>query len=82
VIVMPAASAMVAEQVAERIRLRVERNFANDTPPVTVSIGVGMLDSAATADQLVDVADRAMIAAKKAGKNLVWTETGQIRRLR
>jgi diguanylate cyclase (GGDEF)-like protein len=82
VIVMPAASTMVAQQVAERIRLRVERNFTNDTPPVTVSVGVGMLDGAATADELIDLADRAMIAAKKAGKNLVWTDTGEIRRLR
>jgi len=80
VIVMPAASATVAQQVAERIRLRVERNFGNDSPPVTVSVGVGMLDSATTADELVDVADRALIAAKQAGKNLVWTATDQIRR--
>ena len=82
VIVMPAASAMVAQQVAERIRLRVERNFSNDSPPVTVSVGVGMLESATTADELVDVADSALIAAKKAGKNLVWTGTDPIRRLR
>ena len=81
VIVMPAASALVAQQVAERIRLRVERNFSNDSPAVTVSVGVGMLDSATTADELIDVADRAMIAAKKAGKNLVWTANHQVRRL-
>jgi GGDEF domain-containing protein len=73
---------MVAQQVAERIRLRVERNFANDTPPVTVSVGVGMLDGAATADELVDLADRAMIEAKKAGKNLVWSDTRRIHRPR
>lgn len=81
VIVMPAASALVAQQVAERIRQRVERSFSNDSPPVTVSVGVGMLDSATTADELIDVADRALIAAKKAGKNLVWTGNRQIRRL-
>lgn len=73
VIVMPAASAMVAQQVAERIRLRVERNFSNDSPMVTVSVGVGMLDSASNADELVDIADRALIAAKRAGKNVVCT---------
>jgi GGDEF domain-containing protein len=67
--------------VAERIRLRVERNFSNDSPPVTVSVGVGMLESATSADELIDVADRAMIAAKKAGKNLVWTGKHQVRRL-
>jgi len=78
VIVMPAASAMVAQQVAERIRLRVERNFSNETPAVTVSVGVAMLDSADTADELVDVADHALIAAKKAGKNMVWTGTGSL----
>jgi diguanylate cyclase (GGDEF)-like protein len=81
VIVMPAASAPVAQQVAERIRSRVERNFSNDAPPVTVSVGVGMLDNATTADELIDVADRAMIAAKKAGKNLVWTRDQHVRRL-
>jgi diguanylate cyclase (GGDEF)-like protein len=81
VIVMPAASATVAQQVAERIRLRVERNFSNDSPAVTVSIGVGMLEGLATADELVDVADRALIAAKKAGKNLVWTGNHHVRKL-
>ncbi len=82
VIVMPAASALVAQQVAERIRLRVERSFTNDSPSVTVSVGVGMLDSASTADELLDVADRALISAKRAGKNLVWIGNDQIRRLR
>ena len=75
VIVMPSTSALVARQVAERIRARVERGFAHQSPPVTVSIGVGLLGSATTADELVDVADRALISAKKAGKNLVWTAT-------
>ncbi len=73
VIVMPDAPLPVAQQVAERIRARIERRFAHDAPPVTVSIGVGMLGRHAAADDLIDVADRAMIAAKKAGKNLVWT---------
>jgi len=73
VIVMPAASATVALQVAERIRARIERSFIQDSPPVTVSIGMGILDKGTTADQLVDVADRALIAAKKGGKNMVWT---------
>jgi diguanylate cyclase (GGDEF)-like protein len=80
VIVMPAASVVIAQQVAERIRMRVERAFANDSPAVTASVGVGMLAEASTADELVDIADRALIAAKKAGKNMVWTGTGQIHR--
>lgn len=73
VIVMPDAPLAVAQQVAERIRLKIERRFAHDSPPVTVSVGVGMLGSHAAADDLIDIADRALIAAKKAGKNLVWT---------
>ena len=82
VIVMPAASVTVAQQVAERIRARIERSFSHDSPPVTVSVGVGMLGSRSTADELIDVADRALIAAKKAGKNLVCTGTEIGRTLR
>jgi len=82
VIVMPAASVSVAQQVAERIRARIERAFSNDTPAVTASVGVGMFADASTADELVDIADRALIAAKKAGKNMVWTGTDQLRRVR
>jgi len=75
VIVMPGATETVARQVAERIRIKIERSFGHDSPPVTVSIGVGMLTGHRTADELIDVADRALIAAKKAGKNLVMTAT-------
>ena len=73
VIVMPDASLSVAQHVAERIRLKIERRFVHDSPPVTVSIGVGMLGVHAAPDDLIDIADRALIAAKQAGKNLVWT---------
>jgi diguanylate cyclase (GGDEF)-like protein len=75
VIVMPGASIVVAQQIAERIRSRIERSFKNDSAPVTVSIGVGMLTEGTTSDQLVDHADRALIAAKTAGKNVVWIGT-------
>ena len=71
VIVMPGASIAVAQQVAERIRVRIERSFSHESPSVTVSVGVGMLSTRATADELVGIADRALIAAKKSGKNLV-----------
>jgi len=74
VIVMPGASITVAQQVAERIRARIERSFSQDVPPVTASVGVGMLTDSTTADELVDLADRALIAAKRAGKNVVWTD--------
>ena len=73
VIVMPGASMAIAQQVAERIRVKIERSFSQDFPPVTASVGIGMLRDRMTADELVDIADRALIAAKKAGKNVVWT---------
>jgi diguanylate cyclase (GGDEF)-like protein len=73
VIVMPGTTMAVARQIAERIRSQVERSFGNDSPPVTVSVGVGTLNPGATAADLVDSTDRSLMAAKKAGKNRVWT---------
>ncbi len=74
VIVMPAASVAVAQDVAERVRARVERAFGSNSPPVTVSIGVALLAEHSTGEDLIHAADRALIAAKGAGKNLVLTE--------
>ncbi len=79
VIVMPGASITVAQQVAERIRVRIERSFSHQHPPVTVSVGVGMLSDHTTGDELIDVADHALITAKKSGKNVVWTGTASHR---
>lgn len=76
VIVMPAATELVARQVAERIRLNIEQSFSHDRPAVTVSIGGGMLGDRASGNDLVDLADRALIEAKKAGKNLVSMDRG------
>jgi diguanylate cyclase (GGDEF)-like protein len=74
VIVMPGATAQIAMHVAERIRRQVEQHSAHDSQPITVSIGVGMLDTHASVDDLLLAADRALIAAKTAGKNLVWLD--------
>lgn len=74
VIVMPAASLTVAQQVAERIRVQVERRFSLEAPRITVSVGVAMLRKDSSGESLVDSADRALIAAKRAGKNLVLVD--------
>jgi diguanylate cyclase (GGDEF)-like protein len=74
VIVMPGASSQVAMHVAERIRRHVEQHAAHDPLPITVSIGVGMLGTHPSVDDLVASADRALISAKMAGKNLVWLD--------
>lgn len=71
VIVMPAASDAVAHQVAERIRARVEQTFSHQSPAVTVSVGIGMLGSQLMVDDLFETADRALMAAKQSGKNVV-----------
>jgi diguanylate cyclase (GGDEF)-like protein len=74
VIVMPGASAEVATHVAERIRRQVEQRSAHDPMPITISIGIGMLQPHDAIDDLIATADRALIAAKAAGKNLVWID--------
>lgn len=74
VIVMPGASAEVATHVAERIRRQVEQRAAHDPLPITISIGIGMLRARDAMDDLIARADRALIAAKTAGKNLVWID--------
>ena len=58
--------------VAERIRSQVESVCAAAGHPLTVSIGVATYpDDAAAKDELLDKADWAMYAAKRAGRNRV-----------
>jgi diguanylate cyclase (GGDEF)-like protein len=70
-IVMPGASEQVAVQVAERIRSQVQERLKSDPVPITISVGVGTLQPGESAEDLISGADRALIAAKKAGKNTV-----------
>lgn len=79
-IVMPGASASVAMQVAERIRARVVRHFGHESLRVTVSVGGGMFESEKGSHELIEAADRALMAAKAGGKNVVWID-GQLRNL-
>ncbi len=61
-----------AASVAERIRAEVESVCAATGHPLTVSIGVATYPDDATAkDELLDKADWAMYAAKRAGRNRV-----------
>jgi diguanylate cyclase (GGDEF)-like protein len=70
-IVMPGAGRQMAIQVAERIRRGIYDRSRLDPLPVTVSIGVGLLKPDHAPDDLIGAADRALIAAKRAGKNTV-----------
>ncbi|MBV9101186.1 MAG: diguanylate cyclase [Candidatus Dormibacteraeota bacterium] len=63
-----------AEQVAERIRNRIQKRFAARVGigSITASLGVAsMPDDATTDTQLVAAADRALYVAKRAGRNRV-----------
>jgi len=72
-IVMPGASRQMAVQVAERIRQGVYDRSRVAPLPMTLSIGVGFLGPDQSQEDLIGSADRALIAAKRAGKNIVKT---------
>jgi len=60
--------------LAERVRHAVAAGMADNDPPTTVSIGVAMLRHAADIEAIghfIDRADRALYAAKLAGRNQV-----------
>ena len=80
-ILMPGSSAASALQSAERIRHRIE-HYRFDPLPIppdrhpTISIGVAVLDGEGSAHDLIARADRALYAAKAAGKNCVRLAPG------
>jgi len=74
VIVMPGATEETARHIAERVRRGVNERFRLDPLTITVSVGIGKLTEGASAAQLVASADRALIAAKRAGKNVVCVD--------
>jgi diguanylate cyclase (GGDEF)-like protein len=58
--------------VAERLRSEVEASSARGGQALTVSIGIATCpDDAGAHDELLDKADWAMYAAKRAGRNRV-----------
>ena len=58
--------------VAEYLRAEIELSSARSKYPLTISIGIATFpDDAGTRDELLDKADWAMYAAKRAGRNCV-----------
>jgi len=80
VVVADVEGALGAEEMAERIRARLEEPY--ETVPAHValsaSIGVSLADGAVAiaTDQLIRLADQAMYAAKDAGGNRVTSAAG------
>jgi diguanylate cyclase (GGDEF)-like protein len=72
-VALPDFSTGEALATAERIRRAIEEAKAGGDIPVTASVGVAAVDrlQSATAEKLLDSADKAMYASKKNGKNRV-----------
>jgi len=69
-ILLPGASEHEAYLVAERMRVAVERDFADDPVPLTFSFGVATYpDHGRSADMVIEAADQALYAAKALGRN-------------
>jgi len=82
-VLMPAVDKAIAVAVAERIRASVdELTFPVDDSPtplrVTVSIGVASIEPGCTLDQTMAHADKALYAAKRAGRNRVVRATAVV----
>ncbi len=77
VALLPETSLEDAHTIVERLRQRIaETRIETSAGPIeiTVSLGVASLDAGAkNLEDLIDLADRAMYAAKKNGRNFVCT---------
>jgi diguanylate cyclase (GGDEF)-like protein len=79
VIVLPQCPVDEARQVLERVRERLaERVLLADLPPFTVSFGVASSDQAGAFEQVVALADAALLRAKSAGRNQVIASEGPL----
>ncbi|MDP3700301.1 MAG: GGDEF domain-containing protein [Hylemonella sp.] len=81
-VLLPGAALVQAVETAERLRLAIAALTFKDEADrrfcITVSIGVAHLEPGATADTLTERADKALYAAKHAGRNrVVAYEPGQ-----
>jgi diguanylate cyclase (GGDEF)-like protein len=83
IILLPETGIIAAQQAAERIRVTVSNQPIATTKgviPVTISLGVSGIQGGhgLIAEKLMDMADQAMYAAKRAGRDrvAVWREGG------
>ncbi|MBU1862778.1 MAG: alpha/beta fold hydrolase [Candidatus Omnitrophica bacterium] len=71
-VILPDTDAYGAQEVANRIRQRVEETAFLDNHPVTVSIGFSVFPHfAAAAKDLIEQADQALLLSKETGRNRI-----------
>ena len=79
VIVMPDTHAQFAAMVADRLREKISSTMIplkdGDELSVTVSIGCAVREPDDTAEQLLDLADKALYQGKEAGRNRRYVRT-------
>jgi diguanylate cyclase (GGDEF)-like protein/putative nucleotidyltransferase with HDIG domain len=69
-LILPETDAQEGYVVAERLRLAVEEAFAEETVPLTMSIGVASFPAQGSdPDELFAAGDQALYAAKEMGRN-------------
>ena len=79
VLVLPGTDRAGARRVAERIRKAVRGSHRDDGRPPSMSIGIATFpDDASAKDELLDKADWAMYAAKRAGRDMVLAFSDEI----
>ncbi len=82
IVALVSTDAVGGAAVAERVRQSIEALEILDKDgsriPVTISVGLATLGDAESVDHLIDRADRAMYAAKAAGRNRVVVSVGAI----
>ncbi len=69
-IILPDTDRDGAKLMGERLRVAIEEN-AWDVRPITVSVGAAAWVDGASAEELIDQADRALYRSKQAGRNIV-----------
>ena len=69
-IVLPNCTIETATKILERLRERLVLTInSGRVPPFTVSFGLAASDDAPTFDEVIAVADQALLLAKKRGRN-------------
>ena len=77
VIVLPECPVGEARQVLERVRVRMaDRLVIAELPAFTISFGLASSDQAETFDQVVALADRALLSAKAGGRDQIVVSPG------